>query len=130
MHEEVFKITKPFQRCLVSSTLQKYCENKGKTMLFPQLPRKTHVFGKKSGISWEKIKRRRKRGLKCKEKGNIIPLSPKKFLIFSQCWEKSWESWEKVTNKNKKAPPSPSMKKMLLTKATKVTQIYYSQTGT
>ena len=46
MYEEVFKSTKPFQRCLVSSTLQKYCENKGKTIPFPQLPRKTHNFGK------------------------------------------------------------------------------------
>ena len=46
MYEEVFKSTKPFQRCLVSSTLQKYCETKGKTTVFPQLPRKTHVFGK------------------------------------------------------------------------------------
>ncbi|WP_153104049.1 hypothetical protein [Segatella copri] len=97
---------------------------------FPTTPPKNPRFWEKSGISWEKIKRRRKRGLKCKEKGNIIPLSPQKSLIFSQRWEKSWESWEKVTNKNKKAPPSPTMKKMLLTKATKVTQIYYSQTGT
>lgn len=46
MYEEVFKSTKPFQRCLVSSTLQKYCRKKSKTIPFPQLPRKTHVFGK------------------------------------------------------------------------------------
>ena len=41
-----FKITKPFRRCLVSSTLQKYCGKQGKTILFPQLPRKTRDFGK------------------------------------------------------------------------------------
>ena len=46
MYEEVFKITKPFRRCLVSSTLQKYCEKQGKTIPFPHLPRKPHVFGK------------------------------------------------------------------------------------
>ena len=54
---------------------------------------------------------------------------PQKIPHFSQRWEKSWESWEKLPNKNKKAPPSPSMKKMLLTKATKVTQIFYLQNG-
>lgn len=98
-------------------------------MLFPQLPRKTRDFGK-NRASLGKSKKKKKRELKSKEKGKNHFLSPKKSLIFSQRWEKSWESWEKVTNKNKKAPPSPSMKKMLLTKATKVTQIYYSQTGT
>uniref|UniRef100_UPI004028BFA6 hypothetical protein n=1 Tax=Segatella hominis TaxID=2518605 RepID=UPI004028BFA6 len=108
----------------------KVLRKQGQNNAFPTTSPKNPQFWEKSGFSWEKIKRRRKRGLKCKEKGNIIPLSPKKSLIFSQRWEKSWESWEKVTNKNKKAPPSPSMKKMLLTKATKVTQIYYSQTGT
>ena len=46
MYEEVFKSTKPFQRCLVSSTMQKYCGKEGKTIVFPQLPRKTHNFGK------------------------------------------------------------------------------------
>ena len=97
---------------------------------FPTTSPKNPQFWEKSGISWEKVRRRRKRELKSKEKGKIIPLSPKKSLIFSQRWEKSWESWDKLPNKNKKAPPSPSMKKMLLTKATKVTQIYYSQTGT
>ena len=49
---------------------------------FPTTSPKNPRFWEKSGISSEKIKRRRKRGLKCKEKGNIIPLSPKKSLIF------------------------------------------------
>ena len=70
-------------------------------------------FSEKSGIFWEKVRGRRKRELKSKEKEKIIPLSPKKSLIFSQRWEKTWESWEKLPIKIKKAPPSPSMKKML-----------------
>lgn len=96
---------------------------------FPTTPPKNPRFWEKSGISWEKVRRRRKRESKVKKTENSFPF-PKKIHHFSQRWEKSWESWEKLPNKNKKAPPSPSMKKMLLTKATKVTQIYYSQTGT
>ena len=46
MYEEASRTLNNFKRCLVSSTLQKYCGKQGKTMLFPQLPRKTHDFGK------------------------------------------------------------------------------------
>lgn len=96
---------------------------------FPTTSPKNSCFWEKSGISWEKVRRKRKRKLKSKENQKITPLFPPKSLIFSQRWEKSWESWEKCLIKIKKAPPSPSMKKMLLTKATKVTQIFYLQSG-
>ena len=46
MYEEASRTLNNFKRCLVSSTMQKYCEKEGKTMLFPQLPRKAHDFGK------------------------------------------------------------------------------------
>ena len=71
MYEEDFKSTKPFQRCLVSSTLQKYCENKGKTTVFPQLPRKTHVFGKNRAFLGKNKKPTRSAG-KNKEKSQNI----------------------------------------------------------
>ena len=61
-----------------AEVLQKKKQNNA----FPTTSPKKPLFWEKSGFSWEKIKRRRKRGLKCKEKGNIIPLSPKKSLIF------------------------------------------------
>ena len=84
---------------------------------FPTTSLKNPWFWEKSGISWEKVRRKRKRKLKSKENKKITPLFPQKSLIFSQRWEKSWESWEKCLIKIKKAPPSLSMKKMLLTKA-------------
>lgn len=93
---------------------------------FPTTPPKNPRFWEKSGFSWEKGRRKRKRESKVKKKRKSFPF-PQKIPHFSQRWEKSWESWEKLPNKNKKAPPSPSMKKMLLTKATKVTQKYYSK---
>lgn len=76
MYEEVFKSTKPFQRCLVSSTLQKYCENRGKTIPFPQLPQKTTFWGK-IGHFLGKSKKKKETRVKSKEKEKIIPL----FLI-------------------------------------------------
>ena len=88
MYEEVFKSTKPFQRCLVSSTLQKYCENKGKTIPFPQLPRKTHVLGK-IGHFLGKSKKKKEKRVKSKEKEKIIPLFLIKKTHFSHRWEKS-----------------------------------------
>nr|WP_303218434.1 hypothetical protein [uncultured Prevotella sp.] len=60
----------------------KVLRKQGQNNAFPTTSPKNPRFWEKSGFSWEKIKRRRKRGLKCKEKGNIIPLSPKKSLIF------------------------------------------------
>ncbi|EFB35886.1 hypothetical protein [Segatella copri] len=71
MYEEVFKSTKPFQRCLVSSTLQKYCENKGKTIPFPQLPRKTHDFGKNRAFLGKNKKPTRSAGENKKKSQNI-----------------------------------------------------------
>ena len=68
---------------------------------FPTTSPKNPRFWEKSGISWEKVRRRRKRELKSKEKGKNLSLSPKKSLIFSQRWEKTWESWEKL-------PPQPT----------------------
>ena len=105
MYEEVFKSTKPFQRCLVSSTLQKYCRKKGKTMLFPQLPRKTHVFGKNRAFLGKNKKPTRSAGKNKKNhiiltKGKKIPSfsckpSPTLFPINCCIWEKSGLSWEK-----------------------------------
>ena len=86
-------------------------------MLFPQLPRKTHVFWKKSGISWEKVRRRKKRELKSKEKGKNHFLSPKKSLIFSQRWEKSWESWEKSPTQHFNTPNIYNTKNGVILKA-------------
>lgn len=88
MYEEVFKSTKPFQRCLVSSTLQKYCENKGKTIPFPQLPRKTTYLGK-IGHFLGKSKKKKETRVKSKEKEKIIPLFLIKKTHFSHRWEKS-----------------------------------------
>nr|WP_297066175.1 hypothetical protein [Prevotella sp.] len=68
---------------------------------FPTTSPKNPRFWEKSGISWEKVKRKRKRKLKSKENQKITPLSPQKSLIFSQRWEKSWESWEE-------SPPQPT----------------------
>ena len=62
---------------------------------FPTTSPKKSCFWEKSGISWEKVRRKRKRKLKSKENEKITPFSPQKSLIFSQRWEKSWESWEK-----------------------------------
>ena len=49
---------------------------------FPTPSPKNPRFWEKSGISWEKVRRRRKRELKSKEKRKIIPFPPKKSLIF------------------------------------------------
>ena len=70
---------------------------------FPTTSPKNPRFWEKSGISWEKVRRRRKRELKSKENKKITPLFPQKSLIFSQRWEKSWESWEKCLIKIKKS---------------------------
>jgi len=43
-----------------------------------------------------------------RENQKITPLSPKKSLIFSQGWEKSWESWEKSEESWEKSPPQPT----------------------
>ncbi|WP_440486379.1 hypothetical protein [Segatella hominis] len=60
----------------------KVLRKQGQNNAFPTTSPKNPQFWEKSGFSWEKIKRRRKRGLKCKEKGNIIPLSPKNPSFF------------------------------------------------
>ena len=85
MYEEVFKSTKPFQRCLVSSTLQKYCENKGKTTVFPQLPRKTHVFGKNRAFLGKNKWATRSVG-KNKKKTHNINKKQENTLIFLQAF--------------------------------------------
>ena len=105
MYEEVFKSTKPFQRCLVSSTLQKYCENKGKTIPFPQLPRKTHNFGKNraflgkiKSLHAQQGKTRKNRIILTKRQENtliFLQASPTLFPINCCIWEKSGLSWEK-----------------------------------
>jgi hypothetical protein len=75
---------------------------------FPTTSPKNPRFWEKSGISWEKVKRKRKRKLKSKENKKITPLFPQKSLIFSQRWEKSWESWEKSEESWEKSPPQPT----------------------
>ena len=54
----------------------------------------------------------------------MTPLSRQKSLIFSQRWEKSWE---KLPNENKKCTSFTIHEEDALTKATKVTQKYYSK---
>ena len=83
MYEVVFKSTKPFQRCLVSSTLQKYCENKGKTIPFPQLPRKLHVFGK-NRVFLGKIKSLHAQQGKTRKNRIILTKRQENTLIFLQ----------------------------------------------
>ena len=71
-------------------------------MLFPQLPLKTHVFGKnRAFLGKKKSKKKKETRVKSKEKEKIIPLFLIKKTHFSQRWEKSWESWEK-------SPPQPT----------------------
>jgi len=49
---------------------------------FPTTPPKNPRFWEKSGISWEKVKRRRNRELESKENRKFIPLSPKNPSFF------------------------------------------------
>ena len=106
MYEEVFKSTKPFQRCLVSSTLQKYCRKQGKTIPFPQLPRKTHDFGKnraflgKNKKPTRSARKNKKKSYNINKKARKYPhfpasLFPTLFPINCCIWEKSGLSWEK-----------------------------------
>ena len=116
MYEEVSRAPNHFSVVLFLRRCKSTAETKAKQSFSHNFPEKPVILGK-IGHFLGKSKKKKKRELKSKEKGKNHSLSPKKSLIFSQRWEKSWESWEKCLIKIKKASPSPSMKKMLLTKS-------------
>ena len=80
---------------------------------FPTTSQKNPWFWEKSGISWVKVRRKKKRKLKSKENRKKIPIFPQKSLIFSQRWEKSWESWEKLPIKASLPPHALKGQKLL-----------------
>ena len=67
----------------------KVLQKKKQNNSFPTTPPKNPRIWEKSSISWEKVRRKRKRELESKENRKIIPLFLIKKTHFSHRWEKS-----------------------------------------